>query len=306
MNMENLSLNSKQVQGLLQQDPWMQYIPLPRILDLIIQVLNKSEEEKAVPVDFIETLIPHLCFALPPVARNCTQLLKTLPQNSSVWHKLEEGLKDGKHLPVEVVAFLYESHPLTLEREMFRILAQYAEKVYHGDQGEEALYALVETTPETARGSAEYSYEEMEKETGSNFWSESAVIPAAVHSSSVFNICFQILCKICVDTKFSISFTLGSKDFFTQISKHNLKGELYELFPSSFQHIVYLLTMPTAVFRTSEHMKAIEDRLQEMLKESSNSHSLVHCLLCFFPHWLSLLTKREFFNLNLRKCQCFI
>lgn len=304
MTMENHSLDRKQLQGLLQQDLWMQYIPLPRILDLIIQVLSKNGEGKSVPIDTLEALLPHLCFALPPVGHNCTQLLKTLPQSSSVWKKLEEGLKDGKHLPVEVVAFLYESHPSTLEREMFRILGQYAEKAHHVDQLEESLHALFELSPGTGRRSNEYSYVEKHDIAG-NLWSESAVIPAAAFSSSVFNICFRILCRICVDTKFSINLTVASRDFFTHLNKHNLKGELYELFPSSIQHIVFLLTMPTAVYRTSEHVKAIEDSLQGMLEEG-RTHSLVHCLLCFFPQWLSLLAKREFFNLNLRKCHCFI
>ncbi|XP_047483829.1 uncharacterized protein LOC125035456 [Penaeus chinensis] len=305
MKMENLNLDRSLLQGLLQQDLWTKYIPLPRILDLIIQVLSKNGEGKSVPIDMLETLLPHLCFALPPISQNCTQLLKTLPQNSSVWNKLEEGLRDGKRLPVEVVAFLYESHPSTLEREFFRILGQYAEKVHHEDQHEENVHALFELSPETVRGNNEYSYIEKDDIAG-NFWSESPVIPAAAFSSSVFNICLRILCRICVDTKFSISLAVASRDFFTHLSKHNLKRELYELFPSNFQHIVYLLTMPTAVFGTSEHVKAIEDGLQGMLKEGSHTHSLVHCLLCFFPQWLSLLSKREFFNQHLRKCHCFI
>lgn len=304
MRMENHSLDRNLLQGLLQQDLWTKYIPLPRILDLIIQVLSKNGEGKGVPIEMLETLLPHICFALPPVSQNCTQLLKSLPQSSSVWNKLEEGLKDGKHLPVEVVALLYESHPSTLEREFFRILGQYAENVHHEDQHEENLHTLFELSPETMRGSTEYSYLEKHDIAG-NFWSESAVIPAAAFSSSVFNICLRILCRMCVDTKFSTSLTVASRDFFTHLSKHNLKGELYELFPSHFQHIVYLLTMPTAIFTTSEHVKAIEVGLQGLLKEGSHTHSLVQCLLCFFPQWLSLLAKREFFNQNLRKCYCF-
>ncbi|ROT85022.1 hypothetical protein C7M84_021563 [Penaeus vannamei] len=113
MTMENHSLDRKQLQGLLQQDLWMQHIPLPRILDLIIQVLSKNGEGKSVQIDTLEALLPHLCFALPPVGHNCTKLLKTLPQSSSVWKKLEEGLKDGKHLPVEFQPgyFLSTSRP---------------------------------------------------------------------------------------------------------------------------------------------------------------------------------------------------
>ncbi|KAG7173106.1 uncharacterized protein LOC121861001 [Homarus americanus] len=312
-SLEDIQTENENIFG--QNDIWIQHVPLPRVLDVTVQLLETCD--KASKQDLLEDVLPSLCFALPHNAKGCSQILHSLPRNSSVWHKLEEGLSNKKYLPVEVTATLYEQHVSALENEMIRVLSQYANVVYKDDwrNKKEISIAHFKAHGEPVNSDQSTGIKRKRDESPteselecikSNLWAHSPLVLAAVYSRSVFSLCVQFLIKVVVQSNFSISCILGSRDYFAQIFSE-VDRELYELFPTHMQHLVYLLTLPITVTQGPKYLNnptqlsVIENALLKAMRAGSDE---VRALLCFFPYWLPVLDQSQFFNNYLRQEVC--
>lgn len=299
---------------LLEHDSWMQHIPIPRLLDVVIQVLENCQEDNVLSSDLLEDVLPHLCFALPHNTKACSRVLRSLPLNSSVWNKVEEGLSHKENLPVEITATLYEQHPSALESEMLRILNQYAETVCMDDWCKETALSIVQFKPhgesldiDPLIHSKMKKYQSHQTHSNCNkinFWSDSPIIVAAAHSHSVFSLCVQFLCCIVVQSNFSIASVSGSRDYFAEIL-NIMNGELYEFFPSNMQHLVYLLTLPLIsgqglkYFENFAQVSVVQDALSEEVQ--GGEVNTVRSLLCFFSYWFPVLEQYQFVDKYLRQ-----
>lgn len=297
---------------------WLNYIPIPRMLELAVQELGK---EKDLPFDSLERILPVVCFSLPPNSSACTKLLLSLPPSSSVWDRLEEGLLSShKYLPPEILVTLYQQRPSVLESRIFQVFIQYTQSTsaceeYSTHEG----YNLSNYTVEHFKsrrysppGASDKKFESRgveSKETLSkikltcNLWHKSGVVDVAVLSESVFTLCLKIFFKLAVDSQFSSTYILGVSDFFS-ILFHELDRDLFKVFPSSMQHIAYLLTLPLNIpvelnpLEDSVHIQCVQDALLELLRD--DGVVMVRSLLCFFPYWLVILSRNQFLEKYLK------
>ncbi|KAK8750726.1 hypothetical protein OTU49_014977 [Cherax quadricarinatus] len=298
-------------------DAWSQHIPLPRVLDLAVEVLEFCRKKNVISPNHLEDILPLLSFALPHNAKGCSQLLQSLTISSSVWDKLEQGLSNKKFLPIEITITLYEQYPSSLENEMLRVLTQYAEVVYTGDWCKDVVLSIAhfnshhkfsDTDQSRYKSMKNHSpFEAHQQRNKINFWAESPVINAAARSKSVFSSCLKLLFKIVVETRYSISSVFGSMDYFEEL-KSKMHRELHEYFPSDIQHLVYLLTLPVT---TGQGLKYFENYSQVLVVQNSLSEALqrgdvttIRVLLCFFPYWLPILEQNQFLDKYVRQEWC--
>lgn len=198
---------------------------------------------------------------------------------------------------------------------MLRVLNQYAETVCMSDWCKETALSIAHFKPHGESLDADLlAYSKIKRyqfphETQSecnnkkNFWADSPVIFAATHSHSIFSLCLQFLCKTVVQSNFSITSVFGSRDFFAEIL-NVMNGELYKVFPTNMQHLVYLLTLPITsgqgpkFFENVAQLSVVEDALFEALQGEVTT---VCTLLCFFPYWLPILDQNQFVDKYLRQ-----
>ena len=227
-----------------------------------------------------------------------------------MWDRLQEGLSDGRYIPVEVMAILYEKRIAFLEREIFQIVMSYSESAATACRRYDMSEFTVEQFKDVGRFPSKilgrkFSYLKCKSsENGSatstcNFWKMSCVVDAAAHSEFVFTACLKLFFKIAVDTQFSVLFIQIVHDFFSLLSSR-LNRDIFKVFPTHLQHIVFLLTLP---LYTSPDDKIFENELQvqvtqEALLQVANHEGVLvaQSLLCFFPFWFSVLSQNKFLD----------
>nr|XP_045623803.1 uncharacterized protein LOC123773903 [Procambarus clarkii]XP_045623804.1 uncharacterized protein LOC123773903 [Procambarus clarkii]XP_045623805.1 uncharacterized protein LOC123773903 [Procambarus clarkii]XP_045623807.1 uncharacterized protein LOC123773903 [Procambarus clarkii] len=300
-------------------DLWAQHIPLPHLLDVTVQVLENCDKKSALSSNYLEDILPNLCFALPHNSKGCSQLLQSLPLSSTVWNKLEEGLSNKKYLPIEVSVMLYKQHPSSLEREMLRVLTQYA-AVYKGDWCNDVTLSIAyfkshgESFGEDSSRDIQTNRTQPDSKSQSqcnkiNFWANSPVICAAAHSHSVFTLGLKILFKIVAETNYSLSCIFGCRDYFAELLI-KVNRELYEFFPTDMQHFVYLLTLPVTTgqgakyFQNYSQLFVVQSALLKALERGGDSAATIRTLLCFFPYWLPVLYQNQFWDKYLKQEWC--
>lgn len=216
-----------------------------------------------------------------------------------VWGRLEEGLTQKKHLPVEITVCLYNTHPSALESEVIRVLRRYADQPVDSDWRDwrEGSYFTVSRFVSTREIRSDGSNGSIRND--SNHWNESPVIEASVQSSKVFSVCLSLLFKI-LKGKHSITAVFASSDYFSLvfgIARH----DLFTLFPPHLQHLAYVLTLPLVsgsgdgYFQNAKNVSVAERALTEALSGVAGSEE-VKSLLCFFPFWLPVLDRRKFLD----------
>ncbi|XP_064089621.1 uncharacterized protein LOC135203668 isoform X1 [Macrobrachium nipponense] len=300
--MEEKCFKGKEEEG---NDLWLTRIPIPKMLELAVhQLTNKN-----LPTHFIEDVLPSLCFSLPPNSGACCRILQSLPESSPVWGSLQEGVATGKYLPPGMMAALYRSRPSFLEGNIFSVLRCYVQSTAACERYEISNFTI-KHFKDSSRSScslfdrkidvmnSEDSQNLPEVQIVPNFWRKSFIVDAAVCSEEVFIMCLRIFFKVAVDVQFSLTYMLSVHDFFAVLFCR-LDKELFKVFPSNLQHVVYLLTLPLyisdgATLENTEQVPVIQDSLLRLVQDEGIS--VVRTLLCFFPYWLPALSCSQFLD----------
>lgn len=267
--------------------------------------------------DQLEKILPHLCLSLPACSLACADLLLSLPDDSSVWGRLEAALISKKLLHLDITCALYLRYCPALEREVLRVLEQYVGIESQSPWWQDRRLGISHFKPHGRLLHAKPWTRERSKvrapdEYKVNRWADSLVVEASGHTGELFARCLELLGNVLQKTRFSFSAVVACRDYVAQV-REEMEGELYQNFPCKLSHLAYLLTLPLAThqeqvgLQRASLLPLVRKGLEKELADGGEAaRGKVCIMLCFFPFWLPLLRKCGFLNSYLADTICDI